>query len=285
MKLKILSFALGIALLPLTAPAAINFSGGGADVFFLYNSAADNWATVFRAKGTAGQPTTTSATGLINPFNSTSTPATWTGILGNIVAAAPGDTGDYTFSSLTTLINTTTSQTVGTTNYFINSANGSPFLSDGSSSDLGIRIRLREDQDALGIGLDTEADQFDSFNLTLDVGASTFNGNPLAGNADVSLLNFDTLGNPLSPLIDTADLLLTANFTNWGHVHRNWGFSEYGNYELVFTLEGVGGTYGASASTGSTTLSFEVVPEPATYALITGLLALGLICYRRRLKA
>ena len=284
MKLKILSFALGIALLPLAAPAAINFSGGGADVFFLYNSSADNWVTVFRAKGTAGQPTTTSATGLINPFNSTSTPATWTGISGNQVAAAPGDTGDYTFSSLTTLINTTTTQTIGTTNYFINSANGSPFLSDGSSSDLGIRIRLREDEVALGIGSNTAADQFDSFNLTLDIGASTFNGNPLAGNADVSLLNWDSFDNPV-PQIDTADLLLTANFTNWGHVHRNWGFSEYGNYELVFTLEGVGGTYGATASTGSATLSFEVVPEPATYALFTGLFALGLICYRRRLKA
>ncbi len=266
MKLKSLFLASSLALFPAGAPAAINFSGGAADITFFYESQtgpSGTWHTVLREKGT------TVATGLDNSF------AGFTGIV---------DAGDdWTFTTLTTSISTTTSVLVGATNYFVAAASGSPFLASGIA-DLGIRTRLRENEVALGIGTNTAANQFDSFNLTLNLGASTFNGDPLAGNAAVSLLHWNTFDEPL-PLIDSANSLLTANFTNWGHIHRNWGFSEYGNYELVFTLQGVGGTYGATASTGSTTLSFEVVPEPATYALFTGLLALGLICYRRRIKA
>jgi surface-anchored protein len=52
-----------------------------------------------------------------------------------------------------------------------------------------------------------------------------------------------------------------------GHVHRNWGFSQYGSYELAFDLKG-GGAYGATAPTGSTKIGFVVaVPEPSTVAL------------------
>jgi surface-anchored protein len=284
MKLKSLILASSMALLPLSSPAVINFSGGGADLTFFYDSQADSWATVFRAKGTEGQPTNSIASGLTSPFNSTSTPATWTGIVGNVVAGTNGHTGDYTFSSLTTFISTTTSQAVGATNYYIASASGSSLLGDGSTADLGIRTRLREDEVALGIGSNTAANQFDSFNLSLNLAASTFNGNALDGNAHISLLFWDSFENPIA-LIDTADSSLTANFGNNAHVHRNWGFSEYGTYELVFDLQGVGGTYGGLASTGTASMTFEVVPEPATFALISGLLAFGLIAYRRRRKA
>jgi surface-anchored protein len=284
MKLKSLILASSIALLPAVAPAAINFSGGGADLTFFYDSQADSWATVFRAKGTAGQPTTAIASGLTSAFNSTSTPATWTGIVGNVVAGTNGHTGDYTFSSLTTSISTSTSILVGSTNYFVAAASGSPFLASGTA-DLGIRTRLREDEVAMGdIDGNTESNQFDSFNLVLELGASTFNGNALDGNAHISLLFWDSFENPIA-LIDTANSSLTANFGNNAHVHRNWGFSEYGTYELVFDLQGVGGTYGGSASTGTTSMTFEVVPEPATFALISGLLAFGLIAFRRCCKA
>jgi len=77
-------------------------------------------------------------------------------------------------------------------------------------------------------------------------------------------------------MIDTAASTLTANFGNFAHLHRNFGFSDSGNYLLNFDIAGVGGTYGGSASTGNFSMGFNVtaVPEPAT----TGLLAAGLGC-------
>lgn len=265
---------LGVLLLaaPQVQASNIVFEDDEGDLTFYYNSVANSWATVFRAKGTTGQPTTTEATGLTAPFNSTSIPPTWTGIVGNIVAAANGDTGDYTFTTLTTEVNTATQVPVGAVNYLVSSAEGSPFL-EGAGADLGIRMRLRENQVAMGIGADAAANQFASFNLRLRPADSTFNGGPLVGNANVSLINWDGGGNPIAQ-INTATGLLTANFGNYEHVHRNWGFSQYGNYALAFDLEGVGGTYGSTASVGTTTLNFAVaVPEPGTVSLA----ALGLV--------
>ncbi len=173
--------------------------------------------------------------------------------------------------------------TVGATNYFITAANGSPLLGAGSTPDLGFRTRLRENEVALGIGSNTAANQFASFNLTLDLGLSLFNGVALdqAGSPHVSILNWDAFNNPVA-MLDTAVSNLTANFDNFAHVHRNWGFSEYGTYDLVFDIQGVGGTYGASASTGQSSVSFNVVPEPTTgVLLIAGLGAAALIRRRR----
>ncbi len=265
------------ALVHQPAPAGasdIVFTGGGADLTFYYDSTADAWATVFRAKGTTGQPTTTGASGLTAPFNSTSTPSTWTGIVGNIVPAANGDTGDYTFTSLNPVFNTTSQVQVGAINYYVSAASGSPFNTTGA--DLGIRTRLREN---FGSG---DVNQFASFNLTLNTAASTFDGDPLSSSgAFVSLLFWDA-NDPVA-LLDTADSQNTANFGNNAHVHRNWGFSEYGDYSLVFDLEGVGGEYGGTASVGSTSVNFEVVPEPSTYALLATALGLGALL-RRRLR-
>jgi surface-anchored protein len=57
-------------------------------------------------------------------------------------------------------------------------------------------------------------------------------------------------------------------------VHRNWGFSQYGEYSLAFQLQGVGGTYGPTAAVGTTTVNFvTAVPEPGTVVLS----ALGLL--------
>jgi surface-anchored protein len=270
-----------VAISSLAAPASaanITFNGGGADLTFFYDSTANSWATVFRAKGTAGQPTTSNATGLTAPFNSTSTPATWLGIVGNQVPAVNGNTGDYTFSSLTTNILTATQRSVTTgsttTNYFVASASGSTINPTTPTADLGIRTRLREN---FGSG---DVNQFASFNLTLNPAASTFNGNPLVGSgAFVSLLHWS--GSAPVALIDSAAGTLTANFVGplpadgaTTHVHRNWGFSQYGTYSLAFDLEGVGGAYGGSAAIGTTTIGFvAAVPEPGTVSLA----ALGLL--------
>lgn len=263
---------------PVPASAStIVFTNNGADLTFYYNSVADSWATVLRAKGTTGQPTTTGASGLTAPFNSLSTPATWTGIVGNIVPAVNGDTGDYTFTSLNPVFNTTSQVQVGAINYYVSAASGSPFNTSGA--DLGIRTRLRE-------SLPDETpntNQFDSFNLTLNLGASTFNGNPLGtSGAFVSLLGWNAFDEPVA-MFDSALDQLTANFSNYDHVHRNWGFSEYGSYVLAFDLEGVGGLYGPTASTGSTVVTFDVVPEPSTYALLATALGFGtLLRWRQR---
>jgi surface-anchored protein len=254
---------------------------GAADLTFYYDSVANTWATTFQAKGTAGQPTTTNATGLTAPFTSgppASTPAPWTGILGNTVPTAAGNTGDYTFTSLTTNIATATQQAVTTsgttTSYYVASASGSTINPATPTADLGIRTRLREDQVAMGTGTNATANQFDTFNLTLRLADSTFNGNPLGSSgAFVSLLNYS--GTNSEALIDSAANQLTANFSNWAHVHRNWGFSQYGTYSLAFDLQGVGGTYGPTAGVGTTTLGFvAAVPEPGTVSLA----ALGLVC-------
>jgi len=248
-------------------------SGAGGDIFFLYKSQLDRWHSVFRAKGTTGQPTTTIASGLTNPFPS------FTGVSGAntvLVPAVNGHTGDYTFDNLIVAINTTTMVDVGGTDYYIATASGSPLLNDGSTPDLGIRVRLREDEVALGIGSNTASNQFDNFRMTLNLANSTFNGNPMnqSGSPHVSILHWDAFNNPIA-LIDTAAAVNSVDLDVWGHIHRNWGFSEYGNYALSFDISGVGGEYGATASSDSVTLNFGVIPEPSTLGLMLLVMGLG----------
>jgi len=256
--LKKLTVLLTASVGTLLCAGNIQFNGGGADINFFYESAQDRWDVVLRNKGT------TVATGL-SPSNEY---AGFTGIVGL------GD--DYTFSSLTTNIATSQTATVGSTTYLISSATGSPLNATGNSPDLGVRTRLRED---FGSGV---VQQFDDFNLTLNVGASTFNGNPLAGNAHVSLLHWDLAENPVA-MIDTATSQLTGTFENYDHVHRNWGFSEEGVYDLHFDISGVGGAYGATAGTGSFNMEFNVIPEPSTVMLLLAGAA-GLIGSRKLKK-
>lgn len=64
------------------------------------------------------------------------------------------------------------------------------------------------------------------------------------------------------------------------HDHANWGFTVAGTYELTFTvtaaIEGI-------EQSDTATFTFQVVPEPSTYAACAGAGALALVLLRRRL--
>jgi len=263
-----------------SAEATITFTEGGADIFFLYDSEADTWVTTFRAKGPVGGESTTGATGLTNPFNADSTPSTWTGILGNEPTSTPGNTGDYFFDSLQINVSSAPLHNVGGTNYFITPANGSGLYSASSlenssmaltNPDLGIRFRLRENQDAMGIGTGTSVDQFADFRMTLDWEAST-----KPDGAQFVMLDRDDL----SVRFETSSDTLSYDFGKvWGHDHVHYGFSVAGDYALVFKVEGIGGLYGDSEGP-QVTMNFNVIPEPSTALL--SMFAIGALGLRRR---
>lgn len=265
----------GMMLAATSAHATITFTGGNSgDLFFLYDSVADNWVTAFRAKGTEGQPTTTGATGLTNPFNADSTPSTWDGIQGNQATTTAGNTGDYLFNSLQMNVSSAPMQMVNDNNYLITPANGSSIYNDASSNpDLGIRIRLREDQAAMGIGSEI-VNQFANLRLTLDWDASI---KPLG--AEFVMFGWDADG-PASVLYETAANDLTHDWGIWGHNHWHYGFSEVGDYSLVFNIDGIGGLYGNDDTPSTVSINFNVIPEPSTALL--GMLAMAALGLRRR---
>lgn len=274
----LLMVAGGLLTTPATAQDIVLNEGSG-DIFFLYESASSRWHTVFRAKGTAGQPTGTGATGLTNPF------ASFTGVSGTntvIVPAVNGHTGDYQFDSLTVNFSTTETLSLGGNDFYYMTANGH-FANPDGTPDLGIRIRLREDEVALGNpGGSTAADQFDNFTFTVNMSLSTFNGLPLQDTSAHVALMADSFGSPVA-LFNTADGDLTGTFNNiWTHQHRNWGFSAYGEYSLVLNLQGVGGEYGNSDHQAA--INFHVIPEPSTMALMMLGLGLGGWLRKRRLQ-
>jgi hypothetical protein len=235
-----------------TLPEIIFQAEAEGDLTFFYNSVASEWVAAFRDKG--GFPANQ---GLTAPFNGSSSPATWDGIVGNNAAT------DFLFSKLTTEVKTTATHTVGSTTFYLSPAKGSSLYGGPPAGpDFGIRTRLRENQVAMGTGTGTAVNQFDSFTLTLVPGSSTFNGGALTPHVFLS-------GTSGTPLINTDGGSLTASFSNvYGHDHYNWGFSQYGDYDLVFEFNGVGGLYGGSAPTGSLNLGFvAAVPEPGTLGL------------------
>jgi surface-anchored protein len=277
MKKTILQTAIAaLAALAIHSPSLqaqdINFTGGGADLTFYFESTGPgtgNWYSVFRAKGTAGQPTTAVATNLTSPFTG------FTGIAGNQVPTVAGNTGDYNFSSLTVTATTAGSVVIGSTTFYTLTASGSPFNPATPTADLGIRTRFQSQS----------TNQFpDGMRLTLDLAGSSFNGDPLlTSGAYVSLLNWS--GSDPVALINTDGGSSFADFSMSGHVHRNWGFSQEGNYQLVFTMTGLGGTGDyAGVPAGSTTVNFQVVPEPSTGLLLLGGLGLAALLRRRMQK-
>lgn len=272
----LLGVIVGLQAVPATAQNIV-LNGGSGDIFFLYNSAADVWNTVFRVKST------TVADGLTTPFNLTSDPAIWTGIQGNQVAANPGDNGDHLFETLTVSLNLTETLSVDGTDFYFADANGQ-FTNSVPTPDLGIRIRLREDEALMDgrAGETNIVDQFNNFTFTVNTALSTFNGTALEDtSAEVSLFA-NVLDTPVA-LFNTAEDELTGTFNSvWTHQHRNWGFSEYGEYAIVLDLQGVGGEYGDSDH--QATINFNVIPEPSTFGLVILGLGFGGLVRKQRLR-
>ncbi|TVP79754.1 MAG: hypothetical protein EA353_05480 [Puniceicoccaceae bacterium] len=270
----ILSLGAALLALPLSSVANINFTGGEGDLTFFYesqNGPGGTWHSVFRNK-----PGNTSATGLDNSFG---------GFTGQV-----GGGADFTFASLTVQMIGLQTFNVNGTDYFIFAANGSSIY-DEVGPDLGIRTRLRENEETLfGAGA-TNANQFDfdpdgdiGFRMTLDMNASTFNGVSLddPGNtAAFALFGWTEFGDLGEVRYETGAGDITNDWSSWGHTHWHWGFSEVGDYTLVFDIEGIGGTYGASASASQVAINFAV-PEPSMAATIVGLVALLTVFGRRR---
>ena len=90
----------------------------------------------------------------------------------------------------------------------------------------------------------------------------------------------DIFGDP-NPLISSSDLTnypsITVPIDN--HSHYYWGFTEPGSYELAFAASGT--PAGGSLQSATQTYTFQVVPEPSTFALL-GLGALALATLRLR---
>ncbi len=247
---------IGLAASVLAVPAAaqsVVFTEGAADLTFFYDSAADSWDTVFRSKGN------TVATGLTSPY-------------GTPPGGVGGSANDFNFSALTVQITTAPLVEVNGTGYFVTPAAGTGYNIE-SQPDFGFRTRLREDDNG------TTVDQFDALRATLDTAASTMPagaefilfraGDPLAGEP-ANIILYETVANNLS-----------HDWPAWGHTHWHWGFSEQGDYSLVFDFQGIGGLHGPS-STDSMTVNFSVIPEPRAFAAAFGLIALGLVLFRFR---
>ncbi|MCC5805471.1 MAG: hypothetical protein JJU00_03995 [Opitutales bacterium] len=240
----------------LAAPVAaqsIAFSEGAADITFFYSSANNSWDVVFREKGN------TVATGLTTPY-------------GTPPGGVGGSTGDHNFTELNVLVSDAPAISVNGISYFVTPAADTTYNTD-TQPDLGFRTRLKE------VDNGNEVDQFDNLRATLNPTESTMPtdaefilfraGNPLEGEPETIILYETNAGD------------LVHDWPAWGHTHWHWGFSEQGEYSLLFDFQGIGGLHGPS-STDSVRVNFSVIPEPGTFAAAFGLVALGIVFFRRR---
>ncbi len=218
----------------------IVWTAGGADFFtFFYDSGNDSWDVVFRTKASG-----TVATGLTNPYG---TP--------------PGGVGesprDYRFDTLTGIIDTPGHRVIHSMDYLVTGP---------TPLDPGFRTRLREGDPAV--------DQFAAFRLELDWAAST-----RPQDAEFVMFNLDPFGAVNQVPYETATNQLSADWSVWDHWHWMFGFSEPGDYELVFDFAGLDGNGTVASSYGTASVNFTVVPEPASLSL----LALGgILLFRTR---
>lgn len=226
-------------------PEGQNFAGQGTDA---------EWFFVARAKGsTDGDKDGT-------PLTTTGGNFSWSG--------DGGSSADYTYDVLDVRVDNPISIARGGVDYWITPASGTnytrtpnpPNPSNLNEVDTGIRTRLNDSG-------------FTDVQFTFDTVNSLFNGVSFA-DAGVDFLLFRD--EPLGPvLVETAESELSWINVLSGHTHYNFGFSEQGEYSLVFNVQGRDGSGNPVGIPGSGTMNFNVIPEPQTYALFFGLAVLG----------
>ncbi len=246
------SLVIAVAVPAVLSGQSIVHNAGPGDLTFFYDSAGDSFDVVFRSKSG------TEATGLTDEY---------AGPPGGVGGPGPGQ-ADWNFSTLLVNLTAPPRVSVGGIDYFVSPASGSEYEDSSGEPDLGLRFRFREDDAG------TVIDQFSSFNVTLDWEASM-----RPEGAEFVLFGFDELDQP-DIRYQTTESQLAYDWSVWGHDHWHWGFSEPGSYSLVFDFRGElpGGGF---SDTGTATVDFEVIPEPATVALLIGLGAFGVVSFRR----
>lgn len=233
-----------------TAEATITLTAGVADWTFYYDSGADTFDVVLQRKGTAV------ATGLNTPY-----------------VGPPGGVGgsadNFSFSELVVNVSSSPATIVNGVDYIITPAAGTSYPSSPDKADLGFRTRFRE----LAGEPPAAVDQFAGFRMTLNLVNSTLPG-------DFIMFKFNSVTEVNDILFETSDGDLSHVWPAWGHSHWHFGFSEEGQYDLVFDITGVNGLGETVTSTGSTAITFDVVPEPS--AALLSIFAIGALALRRR---
>jgi surface-anchored protein len=135
------------------------------------------------------------------------------------------------------------------------------------------------------------ANTFDStFNSDSRVNATGrwigFTVTSVSGPGEFSIWQTDGFGNP-RVWVSTFEGGLTAADTVFiqqgGHAHFNWGFTAPGTYEVTLVASGfIGGVQHFSDPATFTFSTSNPIPEPAAFAALAGLAALGLAATRRR---
>lgn len=132
----------------------------------------------------------------------------------------------------------------------------------------------------IGIGAE-ELDPLDwTGNLTITL--TEISGSGVANGGFFSLYTTEGFGDPIAFMASLGGITAAdfATVTPGSHEHYNWAFTKTGQYDVTFEIAGTHATDGAKSA--SATYSFNVVPEPSTYALLgLGLAAIGWARRRR----